>query len=56
MMKKVSQLAKDLNLDYQTVFKWHKTKKITTIQTESSSIFITQKEYNKILKKNLDLE
>lgn len=46
---KLSQLAKDLNLNYQTIFRWHKSKKINTIQTKSSSIFITQKEYNKIL-------
>lgn len=46
---KLSQLARDLNLNYLTVFRWHKNKKINTIQTDSSSIFISQDEYNRIL-------
>jgi predicted site-specific integrase-resolvase len=46
---KLSQLAKDLNVNYLTVFRWHKKKKINTIQTDSSSLFINQDEYNRIL-------
>jgi len=46
---KLSQLAKDLNVNYLTVFRWHKKNKINVIQTDSSSLFINQDEYNRIL-------